>query len=55
MNISYEHSVYNNSDEDRYHLIIHHHDSTPEWKSMMKLALEQQDESGYFYYSQDLY
>jgi len=55
MNISYEHSVYNNSDEDRYHLIIHHHDSTPEWKDMMKLALEKQDESGYFYYSQDLY
>ena len=55
MNLSYEHSVYNNSTEDRYHLIIHHHDSTPEWKDMMKLALEKQDESGYFYHSQDLY
>ena len=55
MNISYEHSVYNNSNEDRYHLIIHHHDSTPEWKSMMIKALEKNNESGDFYYSQDLY
>lgn len=55
MNISYEHSVYNNSNEDRYHLIIHHHDSTPEWKAMMTTALEKQNESGNFYYSQDLY
>lgn len=55
MNISYEHSVYNNSDEDRYHLIVHHHDSTPEWKRMMEKALENQNEVGDFYYSQDLY
>ena len=55
MNISYEHSVYNNSKEDRYHLIVHHHDSTPEWKNMMERALERQNESGDFYYSQDLY
>ncbi len=55
MNISYEHSVRNNSEEDRYHLIIHHHDSTEEWERMMKSALEKQNESGYFYYSQDLY
>lgn len=55
MNISYEHSVYNNSNEDRYHLIVHHHDSTPEWKQLMIQALEKQNESGNFYYSQDLY
>ena len=55
MNISYEHSVYNRSNEDRYHLIIHHHDSTDAWKNMMTTALEKQDEQGYFYYSTDLY
>lgn len=55
MNISYEHSVYNRSNEDRYHLIVHHHDSTDEWKNMMTTALEKQDEEGYFYYSTDLY
>jgi hypothetical protein len=55
MNISYEHSVKNNSTEDRYHLIVHHHDSTPEWKSMMRQALLRQNESGNFYYSTDLY
>jgi hypothetical protein len=55
MNISYEHSVYNRSNEDRYHLIVHHHDSTEEWKQSMIAALEKQDEEGYFYYSTDLY
>jgi hypothetical protein len=55
MNISYEHSIYNRSKEDRYHLIVHHHDSTEEWKQLMTTALEKQDEEGYFYYSTDLY
>lgn len=55
MNLSYEHSIDNRSLEDRYHLIVHHHDSTPEWKSMMIRAMERQDVTGNFYYSQDLY
>lgn len=55
MNISYQHSIENNSTEDRYHLIVHHHDSTPEWKELMNKALKKQNESGHFYYSQDLY
>jgi len=38
MNISYEHSVYNNSTEDRYHLIVARHDSTDEWKALMETA-----------------
>lgn len=38
MNISYEHSVYNNSTEDRYHLIVARHDSTDEWKALMEKA-----------------
>lgn len=55
MNLSYEHSIDNRSLEDRYHLIVHHHDSTPEWKSMMIRAMERQNATGNFYYSQDLY
>lgn len=55
MNLSYEHSVDNRSTEDRYHLIVHHHDSTPEWKSMMMQAMERQNATGDFYYSTDLY
>jgi len=38
MNISYEHSVYNNSTEDRYHLIVARHDSTNKWKALMEAA-----------------
>lgn len=55
MNISYEHSVVNSSNQDRYHLIVHHHDSTPEWKLLMSNSLLKENESGYFYYSTDLY
>ena len=38
MNISYNHAVYNNSAEDRFHLIIARHDSTDEWKKLMEDA-----------------
>lgn len=38
MNISYEHAVYNHSDEDRYHLIVARHDSTNEWKEAINTA-----------------
>lgn len=55
MNISYLHGVTNNSNEDRYHLIVHHHDSTVEWKRMMINAMQTQNETGNFFYSQDLY
>jgi hypothetical protein len=55
MNLSYEHSIENRSIEDRYHLIVHHHDSTPEWKNMMIQAMERQNATGDFYYSTDLY
>lgn len=55
VNIGHIHSVYNRSNEDRYHLIVHHHDSTEEWQSMMTAALEKQNASGTFYYSQSLY
>jgi hypothetical protein len=48
MNISYHHAVYNNSDEDRYHMIIARHDSTPEWKSLIAEAAEKSGVSGKF-------
>lgn len=38
MNLSYQHSVVNESDEDRFHLIIAKHDSTDEWKLTMNMA-----------------
>jgi hypothetical protein len=45
MNISYTHSVENNSSEDRYHIIIHHHDSTEEWMNLMEKTLEESNET----------
>jgi hypothetical protein len=42
MNITYEHSVVNNSNEDRFHLIVARHDATDDWKALInKAALEQ--------------
>lgn len=55
VNISYPHSVVNNSTEDRYHIIVHHHDSTEEWMNLMKKALEDNNEQGEFFYSEELY
>jgi hypothetical protein len=55
VNISYMHSVKNNSDQDRYHLIVHHYDSTNEWKSMMTKAMEDQNVQGNFHFSTELF
>lgn len=55
VNISYPHKVDNHSSEDRYHLIVHHHDSTPEWVEMMTAALKEHNEQGNFVYSKELY
>lgn len=55
MNISYEHSIRNDSNEDRYHMIIHHYDSTNEWKQLMTTAMEEQNEKGNFHYSTELF
>jgi Aspartyl/Asparaginyl beta-hydroxylase len=49
MNISYGHSVQNNSDEDRYHIILHRHDSTPEWKALMNESMQQQGIIGQYF------
>jgi hypothetical protein len=49
MNIHYPHSIINNSNEDRYHLIIHRHDSTDEWKSLIHKACIEQNVSGEYF------
>jgi len=55
MNISYEHSISNPSKEDRYHIIVHHYDSTPAWKNMMLTAMEKYETQGNFHYSTELF
>lgn len=49
MNISYPHSVVNNSTEDRFHLIVARHDSTPEWKRLLDQASVNQGETGRYF------
>lgn len=55
MNVGFEHSVRNNSNEDRYHMIVHHHDSTDEWKKLLTDAMEKYDIQGTFMSSSFLY
>lgn len=46
MNIHYPHTIINNSNEDRYHLIVHRVDSTDEWKEMINKACTEQNITG---------
>jgi hypothetical protein len=46
MNISYEHSIYNRSTEDRFHLIIARHDSTDNWKALMDASAKKANVKG---------
>jgi hypothetical protein len=55
MNISYEHSIRNDSNEDRYHMIIHHYDSTDEYKQLLKQGMEKYEVQGDFHYSTELF
>jgi quercetin dioxygenase-like cupin family protein len=55
INTSIEHSVTNESDEDRYHMIIHQYDSTEEYKKMMTDSMERYNVQGYFYHSTELF
>ena len=48
MNIHYPHSVQNNSNEDRFHLIVHRLDCTDEWKKKLLEACNQQGITGEF-------
>lgn len=49
MNISYEHSVVNDSNEDRYHLIVARHDSTPEWRKLIDEAAKKEGIEGHYH------
>lgn len=55
MNIGHEHSVRNDSSEDRYHIIVHHYDSTEQWKTMMQQAMKKYETPGNFLYSTELF
>jgi hypothetical protein len=48
VNIHYMHSVYNNSDEDRYHMIVARHDALPEWKALVDKAAVEQNVTGQY-------
>ena len=49
MNISYYHSIVNNSNEDRIHLIVARHDTTPKWKQLLNEATVRQGETGRYF------
>jgi hypothetical protein len=46
MNLHYHHSVVNDSNEDRMHMIIARHDATPGWKKLIEHAAKEQDITG---------
>ena len=50
MNISYEHSIVNNSAEDRFHLIVARHDSTDEWRALIDQASAEANVTGHYVY-----
>ena len=46
MNLHYHHSVVNESNEDRMHMIIARHDATDDWKQLIENAAKEQCVSG---------
>jgi len=46
MNLHYHHSVINNSNEDRMHMIIARHDALDEWKQLVEDAANKQGVTG---------
>ena len=48
MNISYGHSIINNSNEDRFHLIVSRQDSLPEWQALMDQAALEAGVTGHY-------
>jgi hypothetical protein len=54
MNIHYDHAIYNNSDEDRFHLIVARHDSTVEWKNLIDKAAKENAVHGQYITLPDL-
>jgi hypothetical protein len=55
MNISYEHSINNNSNQDRYHMIVHHYEPTDEWEQLLIQSAEEAGEEIHFHHSTELY
>ena len=46
MNLHYHHSVINNSNEDRMHMIIARHDALDGWKKLIEAAAVNQGITG---------
>jgi hypothetical protein len=54
MNLSYNHSVINNSTEDRIHIIIARHDGLTDWKKLMNEAADKYQITGKYIVIDDL-
>ena len=54
MNLSYDHSVVNTSDQDRMHMIIARHDGLDEWKTLINEAAKKQNITGKYIVIDDL-
>ena len=54
MNLSYDHSVVNLSDEARMHMIIARHDAQDEWKRLMEESASRQGVSGEYVWIDEL-
>lgn len=48
MNIHYHHAIFNNSTEDRFHIIVARHDATNEWKHLISNAATLASATGEF-------
>ena len=48
MNLHYQHSVINNSNQDRMHMIIARHDALDTWKTLVNEAASKQGITGYY-------
>jgi len=55
MNTHYTHSIRNESNEDRYHMIVHHYDSTEAWKNLFLESMKEQNVQGEFRFSTELF
>lgn len=54
MNLSYDHSVVNTSNQDRMHMIIARHDGLDEWKELVNQAAEKQNITGKYIFIDEL-
>ena len=52
--ISHHHSVINDSDEDRYHIIVTRYDSTSDWKQLMDASAKESNVTGYYKFIDEL-